>query len=140
MHQFSNPIPFEIDGESFPCYTTEMFYLLHKTKDKSWQRKIYEAVPIGKAKRLSKQAPLRDDWDDIRQAVMWKALNWKFRNNEYLKQKLLDTGEAYLVEENWWEDDYWGFCLKTEKGQNILGRMLMALRKKLREEQKDVQG
>jgi len=51
-----------------------------------------------------------------------------------LRQKLLATGDAKLVEGNWWGDRFWGIDLKTGEGQNTLGRLLMTLRIRLREE------
>ena len=44
-----------------------------------------------------------------------------------LKIKLIQTGDAYLEETNSWNDTYWGVC--DGKGENILGHMLMKLRK-----------
>ena len=36
------------------------------------------------------------------------------------------TGDAVLVEGNWWRDDFWG--VYEGKGQNILGKILMIVR------------
>jgi len=48
-----------------------------------------------------------------------------------LKIMLLETGDAYLVEGNWWHDCYWGVCYCDKcmgTGQNKLGDFLMAVR------------
>ena len=44
--------------------------------------------------------------------------------------KLLDTGDAILIEGNDWGDRYWGVC--DGVGQNKLGLILMGLRKKMK--------
>jgi predicted NAD-dependent protein-ADP-ribosyltransferase YbiA (DUF1768 family) len=44
---------------------------------------------------------------------------------------LLETGDAELVEGNWWDDTFWGVC--NGVGQNNLGKILMDTRRELRE-------
>lgn len=67
-------------------------------------------------------------WDATRIQVMQETLEAKFQD-AVLRQKLLDTGNAELIEGNWWGDVYWGVC--KGKGQNWLGKLLMELRVKL---------
>jgi N-glycosidase YbiA len=57
---------------------------------------------------------------------MLRCLEWKFTQNEDLKQILLDTKPALLIE-NSPKDSYWG-CGKDGKGQNKLGISLMKVR------------
>ena len=45
-----------------------------------------------------------------------------------LRQQLLDTGDAELVEGNSWNDTFWGVSARTGKGKNWLGRLLMQVR------------
>lgn len=54
----------------------------------------------------------------------------KFQQNPTLMLKLLDTGDAILIDGNDWGDRYWGVC--DEVGQNKLGLILMGLRKKMK--------
>jgi len=49
----------------------------------------------------------------------------KYQENP-LRQKLLDTGEAYLEATNHWNDTFWGVC--NNKGRNELGKVLMLVR------------
>lgn len=85
------------------------------------------------AKCRGKQVELRSDWEDIKVGVMWECLIDKFTRNEDLKMKLLGTGDAYLQEGNTWRDTFWGVDLKTGKGKNKLGELLMSVRDILRD-------
>ena len=64
---------------------------------------------------------------------MWEGLNYKFKQNNDLAELLLKTKYLKLVEGNKWHDNYWGqcYCYKCSniKGYNILGIMLMKIRK-----------
>ena len=59
---------------------------------------------------------------------MEKLLKLKFSKYS-LKQRLLNTGNAMLIEGNDWNDTFWGVC--NGKGQNHLGKLLMEIRKEL---------
>jgi hypothetical protein len=69
---------------------------------------------------------MRPDWDEVKIEVMRDVLVSKFQHNSELRQKLIDTGDAYLEEGNWWGDTFWGVC--KGKGQNKLGLLLIQLR------------
>lgn len=71
----------------------------------------------------------RSDWDQVRLQVMAELLHQKF-NQEPLRSQLLATGDASLVEGNWWHDTFWGIC--NGYGDNWLGQLLMQLREYLR--------
>ena len=80
-------------------------------------------------------------WDGIRQMVVYRGLMAKFSQNEDLKELLLKTGDAYLVECAM-RDKIWacGRSLYDERrkdaslwdGTNILGFALMEVRERLR--------
>lgn len=57
--------------------------------------------------------------------VMEMLLRQKFAAGE-LRDKLLATGEAELIEGNTWGDVYWGVC--NGVGANHLGKLLMQIR------------
>lgn len=71
------------------------------------------------------------NWDEKKLSVMRYCLNQKF-NQEPYKSKLLQTDNEFIQEGNTWEDTFWGVCLKTGKGENNLGKMVMDIRNELR--------
>jgi ribA/ribD-fused uncharacterized protein len=86
----------------------------------------HEAFKIGQQhKRLR-----RPDWDDVKVDVMRDILRAKADQHEYVRRKLLATGERELVE-NSWRDDYWGWGPNRD-GQNMLGKLWMEVRAELR--------
>lgn len=70
---------------------------------------------------------------DKKLEVMLYGLREKFKH-KHLRTMLLSTGDAELIEGNYWNDTYWGVCLKTNTGENHLGRLLMQVREELRDE------
>jgi ribA/ribD-fused uncharacterized protein len=84
------------------------------------------------AKKRAQEITLRDNWDEIRLEVMEDVLRSKFTLNPSLKEKLLNTGDKILIEGNHWNDTFWGIVLKTGKGENNLGKLLMKLRSELK--------
>jgi len=90
--------------------------------------KICLAENPGKAKRLGKTIPVREDWEKVKLRVMEDLLRQKFSNPE-LRKALLETGDAELIEWNDWGDCWWGICRGI--GENHLGRLLMKIREEL---------
>ena len=84
----------------------------------------------------------RPDWDEVRYKIMRWCLRVKLAQNyEEFGRLLLATRDRPIVEQSR-KDDYWGAKLADEAGdrligQNVLGRLLMELREKLKE---DTQG
>lgn len=72
----------------------------------------------------------RADWDAIKLATMREILRAKAEQHEYVRRKLLATGDRELVE-NSWRDDFWGWGPNRD-GQNMLGKLWMELRAELR--------
>ena len=80
-------------------------------------------------------------WEGARQVIAIRGLFAKFEQNEDLKKKLLDTGNAYLVEcagsDKIWAcgirlDDPDRFDQSNWKGTNLLGFALMEVREFIR--------
>jgi ribA/ribD-fused uncharacterized protein len=84
------------------------------------------------AKRMGKKVKLVPNWDNIRVSVMERLLREKFSPGSFLAEALLKTGNEQLLEGNYWGDVFWGVDLKTHKGENNLGKLLMKIRNELR--------
>lgn len=82
------------------------------------------------AKRLGRHVPLRDDWEEIKDDVMYEICKAKFSQNLDLARKLISTGDAELIEGNTWGDRVWGVCGGI--GENRLGKILMRVRSEMK--------
>ena len=96
-------------------------------------RKIFQTMTPKQAKQFGRHVSLRPDWEQVKLQVMSEILKNKFENKT-LRTQLLATDTANLVEGNYWHDTFWGVDLTTGKGQNHLGKLLMNLRKNLKEQ------
>jgi ribA/ribD-fused uncharacterized protein len=130
----SNFYPSEIvilDGMEPKTYSTvEHAYQTAKTLDKEEREKIRTASTPGLAKSMGQKCKLRDDWEEVKDKIMLFCLKKKFEIPE-LKQKLMETGDAHLVEGNTWHDNHFGVCVCIKcgsVGKNILGTLLMQVR------------
>ena len=72
----------------------------------------------------------RPDWDDVKMDIMRDILRAKAEQHEYVRRKLLATGDRTLIE-NSWRDDFWGWG-PNRNGQNMLGKLWMEVRAELR--------
>lgn len=120
--------PIVVEGISYP--TVEHYYVAMKTLNKRTRLRISKRPRKG-LKAYGKTLVLRDDWEEIKLEVMAEGLRQKFYNNFLLKRKLIKTGDSHIQEGNYWNDKYWGKCLKTGHGKNHLGRLLMTLRSEI---------
>lgn len=72
----------------------------------------------------------RKDWDGVKVGIMRDILRAKAEQHEYVRRKLLATGDRELVE-NSWRDDFWGWG-PSRDGQNMLGKLWMEVRGELK--------
>ena len=126
--------PIEVGGKTYP--STEHYYQACKCfpMDDIGHDAIRTAGSPFEAKKLGLQALLRPDWGLVKEGVMLTALRAKFLKGTTLAAKLLETGDAPLVEGNHWHDQVYGVCHCSKcknKGQNLLGKLLMQVRKEL---------
>ena len=124
----------EYEGITYP--TVEHAFQAAKTLDNDTRKKVAAAGSPGQAKRMGRSLYLRADWEKVKFKVMEDLIREKFKNPG-LKEKLLSTGDAELVEGNTWHDNIWGNCncprcIEIE-GQNNLGKTLMKIRKEIRD-------
>lgn len=124
--------PIVINGLTYS--TVEHYYQSQKFEQKELQETVRNSTTPSRAKRIGRKHKLRDDWEEVKEDVMFVALKKKFEN-EPLKIKLIGTHPNILIEGNYWHDNYWGFCTCSKcrdiKKQNNLGKILMRIREEL---------
>ncbi|MDJ0737236.1 MAG: NADAR domain-containing protein [Nostocaceae cyanobacterium] len=74
---------------------------------------------------------VRCDWEEVKIEVMQAAVLQKFLTHSDIREVLLSTGDEELVEDSP-RDYFWG-CGADQSGQNHLGKILMNIRKQLRQ-------
>ena len=77
-----------------------------------------------------RSVPLRHEWEEVRDEIMLRALTAKFTQYPHLRTKLLETGDAPIVEHTE-RDLYWGDG-EDGRGQSMLGTLLVQLRDALK--------
>ena len=125
---YSSPIRYK--GKVYP--TAEHLYQALKTKNKRKRAMIRRCSSPGKAKKLGQEILLRDDWEQVKDKLMYMVIRLKFLQNRMLSMWLSNTKNITLTEGNNWHDNYWGDCscskCKNVKGENQLGKTLMKIR------------
>jgi ribA/ribD-fused uncharacterized protein len=145
----SNWIPSDLvisyDKEIFS--SSEQLFMYLKAKyfgdNEMAKRIILEGTHPRDAKNLGRniQGYQEEKWDKVRMDMMLTAVYYKFATNPDLKKKLLATKDKILVEGTPF-DPIWGVMIRWDddrildeknwKGQNLLGKVLMECRNKLR--------
>ena len=125
----------EYMGIEFP--SAEHAYQASKAYRFEDMRAIAELPTAGKAKRAGRKIIIRRDWNEAQLGVMQEIVLNKFLQNPELGKKLVETGDAELVEGNHWHDNFWGSCgcinCGRIAGKNHLGKILMNTRRILNE-------
>lgn len=124
----------EYDGELYP--SVEHAFQAAKTFDQEERMYISLTETAKEARSVGrKMKGIREDWDEVRLGIMEELVRYKFSQYSNLKDKLLSTGDAQLIEGNTWKDTYWGVCKGV--GENHLGLILMKVREELRQGERD---
>lgn len=126
------PVKIELDGKIYS--SVEHAYMSAKSDDKEW--KAFCSDPNnnpGAVKRRSRSIKLLPNWDAIKLGVMAHCIKQKF-NQEPFRTQLIETGTQELQEGNRWNDKFWGIDLKTNTGQNHLGKIIMQVRSELQKQ------
>ena len=130
--ELSNFAPYgvEFDNEWRP--TVEHYFQAQKFDDAEYRARIRRAGKPKEAKTLgrSRAFPLRSDWEDVKDVIMYGAVRKEFLTHSVPRELLLDTGDEELVE-NAPMDAYWG-CGPDGNGLNKLGKILMRVLDELR--------
>jgi ribA/ribD-fused uncharacterized protein len=126
------PCTIVLSGITYP--SVEHAYMSAKSNDVRWYLKCTdERIKPGAIKKMSRGILLVSNWDAIKVDVMRACLYQKF-NQEPYKSLLIETGDAYIQEGNFWGDTFWGVDLNSKLGENRLGKMIMEIRDELKSE------
>lgn len=121
-----HPSPVIWQGMLYP--TVEHAFQASKSLNPMIRESIQNARSPGQAKQMGRACDLRSDWEGVKYGIM-SCLVWlKFQDSD-LRRQLLQTTPATLIEGNTWGDIVWG--VYEGKGENHLGRILMAVREGL---------
>ncbi|HMQ46994.1 MAG TPA: NADAR family protein [Saprospiraceae bacterium] len=123
------PCTIVLHGITYP--SVEHAYMSAKSNDVRWYLKCADdSIKPGTIKKLSRGILLVSNWDSIKIEVMRGCLNQKFRQEPY-RTLLLETGNVFIQEGNFWGDTFWGVDLNTNTGENHLGKLIMEIREQL---------
>ncbi|MEZ6047186.1 MAG: NADAR family protein [Planctomycetaceae bacterium] len=118
-----------INGKSWP--TVEHYFQAQKFAGQPEEEKIRLARSAREAANMgrNRKIPLRKDWESIKINIMRDAVYAKFTQHDELKDLLLVTENAKLVEHTA-NDHFWGDG-GDGSGEHWLGRILMEVREKI---------
>src|SRR5262249_39681936 len=129
---FSNfsPHPVKLKGKTWP--TSEHYFQAQKFAGTPDEEEVRQAQSPRIAARMgrSRQRPLRTDWEAVKDSIMHEVALAKFTQHADLREILLATGDAKIVEhtekDKYWDDGGDG------TGRNKHGQTLMQVREELR--------
>lgn len=126
----SNFTPVKIIIQGIEFNSVEHAYMSRKSDDEGWVEFCANTKSAAEVKKASHKIKLKEGWNKIKFDIMYQYLEQKF-NQEPFKTKLIETGNTHIMEGNWWNDTYWGVCLKKNAGENTLGKLIMFIRQDL---------
>lgn len=114
--------------------TVEHYFQAQKFAGKKQEEEIRRAFTPKQAAQIGRDRknPLRNDWEEVKVGIMKEALVAKFTQHKDLKELLLKTENALLVEHTH-KDSFWGDG-GYGHGLNMLGKLLMEVREELKNE------
>ena len=139
FYVLSNFSAFRLRWKDFDFPTSEHAYQWEKFADfrvasAGWsiRPRILNAPSAHEAFKIAEQNKehVRAGWHDVRVGIMRDILRAKAEQHEYVRRKLLATGDRELIEDSW-RDAFWGWG-EDKQGQNMLGKLWMEVRAELR--------
>lgn len=138
FYPLSNFSAFTLEWRGLRFDTSEAAYHWEKFPDlPNVQTGILKAPSAHEAFKLAEAGKKlrRADWDAVKVDIMRGILRAKAAQHEYVRRKLLATGDRTLIE-NSWRDDFWGWGA-DRAGRNMLGKLWMEVRAELRAADED---
>lgn len=130
--EFSNSANFGIELDGKWWKTIEHYFQAQKFNNDEFKEKIRitpsakAAVTLGR----SREFPLREDWEHLKDEVMRKAVLKKFQTHRVLRELLVSTKSEKIIEAAP-GDYYWG-AGQDGSGMNMLGIILEEIRDSLK--------
>lgn len=117
--------PIEYKGQHYK--SSEYAYQAAKFDDPKIRVEITDCALPGQAKRMARKYSeyINPNWNEEKIGVMYEILSIKFSDPEL--EKMLSDVDEPIVEENTWNDTFWGVC--DGKGKNMLGKLLERIKK-----------
>ena len=145
LSNFYRPVRF-LDPESKLVFTSsEKYYMAAKAavaNQAQYFHDIMETDNPSLVKEIGSSFKVPREWEQVREDVMEYACYLKFFQNHDIRRALLDTDDAHLVEAAP-NDNVWGIGINetqarqtnpsTWPGANLLGKVLMKVRKHLKD-------
>jgi ribA/ribD-fused uncharacterized protein len=128
--------PLEYLNVRYPC--VEVAFQAAKCSS-DIEREAFKNLDAKAAKRLGRSVLLAGDWESRKKYIMFYLVFQKFSRHKVLRDQLLATDKAILVEGNHWGDKFWGEAFKQtpeglwvwQGGENHLGKILEQVREAL---------
>jgi ribA/ribD-fused uncharacterized protein len=133
FYVLSNFSAFTLNWQGIRFDTSEAAYHWEKFKTSKENRNTigeeirlapsaHEAFQIAQRNKES----VREDWNAHKISIMREILIEKVKQHEYVKRKLIETGNRHLIEDSW-RDAFWGWG-EDQRGRNVLGELWMEVR------------
>lgn len=135
FYPLSNFSAFTLMWQGITFATSEAAYHWEKFRSEDGQKirnmilnakSAHDAFKIAEANKIDR----RTNWDAEKVGVMRDILRAKAQQHEYVRRKLLETGDRELVEDSW-RDTFWGTG-PNGVGKNMLGKLWMEVREEIR--------
>ncbi|HTW94655.1 MAG TPA: NADAR family protein [Tepidisphaeraceae bacterium] len=129
--EFSNFAAFPIRLKGKVWRTSEHYFQAQKFAGTPHEEAVRLADSPAAAAKMGRdrRRPLRSDWENVKDDIMRAAVAAKFEQHAELRELLLSTGDAEIVEHTK-NDDYWR-DRGDGTGLNMLGKILVEIRQKL---------
>lgn len=128
--------PILLKGKLWP--SVEHYFQAQKFAGTKYEDEIRTTISPAAAAFMGRDRskPLRLDWESVKLEIMREALWAKFTQHRKLRELLLATADAVLIEHT--RNNYWGDG-GNGSGRNMLGRLLMETRARLRQDERPKQ-